>query len=67
MNSGNRNTKTEYTECFWFGSSITPIKTENTELSYRKYRNGKILKLLKNSTENTNFKMTESKYSKITK
>ena len=63
-NTRNRNTETEYTEFFWYGSGITSIKTENTELLYRKYRNGKIPK---NNTENTNFKMIESKYTKITK
>ena len=69
-NTGNQNTETEYTDFFWFSSGIIPIKTEkteNTELPYRKYRNSKILKLPKNNTENTNFKMTESKYTKITK
>ena len=66
MNTENRNTETEYTEFFLFGFGITLIKTENTELPYRKYRNGKIQKLPKNNTENTNFKMTESKYTKIT-
>ena len=66
-NTENRNTETEYTDFFWFGNGITPIKTENTELPYRKYRNGKIPKLPKNNTENTNLKMTESKYAKITK
>lgn len=34
MITGNRNTEIEFTEIFWFGSTITPIKTENTELPY---------------------------------
>ena len=64
MNTENRNTETEYTKFFLFGSGITPLKTENTELPYR---NGKIPKLPKTNTESTNFKMSESKYTKITK
>ena len=66
-NTKNWNTETEYTEFFWYGSGITSIKIENTELPYQKYQNGKIPKLPKNNIENTNFKMTESKYTKITK
>ena len=31
-NTGNRNTEIEFTEFFWYGSGITPIKTENTEM-----------------------------------
>ena len=67
MNTENQNTEIKYTKKILFGFGITPIKTENTELLYRKYRNSKIPKLPKNNTESTNFKMTESKYTKITK
>ena len=48
------------------GYGITPIETENSELPYQKCRNGKIPEQLKNNTVNTNFKMTESKYTKTT-
>lgn len=44
MISENRNTEIEFTQNYWFGYGIIPIKTRNTELPYWKYWKGKIMK-----------------------